>query len=464
MENTTQQYTWHGIDLEALRQVMDKPADEAVLSVFKSTSMDYLRSLLMGMAKNDSVISDELPKPIYDFIKGELAYPFSALDIKLFNQTREIWKAEGMKFIFVLLFRALPYTYMAEKPAKVLKTTKLLIEQPERRIFETAQFVFDVMDKNWWEPDNRGILSALKVRIMHASMRHVIMDNQQEGVKWNDAWGKPISQEDLVATNQVFSLEFFKGMSMLGNGLDADQQHAWFHTWKTIGRIMGVRDELICSDVKEAWTLQHAVYRHLFNDETVAGIPLCKALVETMDHFHLPLKLTLLLMRRMLADDLFPECFDRMLGPTYASLYPEVFIRHENPDDKNRHEALLRGHFHEHLQSYYHTLNSKKNQYQRIKPRQGLLGRLINWLLKLTGRGKNQKDLIDIHIGILHDIIHQKGTETLVERLEEEMILESMSSLGGIMVSILSFHFRAGKQTGFRIPKDLQENWSLTSK
>jgi hypothetical protein len=78
---------------------------------------------------------------------------------------------------------------------------------------------------------------------MHSSMRHVILDNKN-GEKWNEDWGKPISQEDLVATNQVFSLEFFKGMSMLGDTLSPEEQKAWFHTWKTIGRIMGVQDNL----------------------------------------------------------------------------------------------------------------------------------------------------------------------------------------------------------------------------
>jgi len=171
MGEKTQQFTWNGIDLDLLRQVMDKPADEAVSALLESGSMDHLRTLLIDMAQNDSIASDQLPKPMYDFIKGELAYSFSPEDIEFFNQTHEIWKEKGMKFIFILMFRSLPYTYMAEKPANVLKMTKLLIEHPERRIFETAQFVFDVMDKNWWEPDKRGILTALKVRIMHAAMR-----------------------------------------------------------------------------------------------------------------------------------------------------------------------------------------------------------------------------------------------------------------------------------------------------
>lgn len=460
-ERTDLPQVWNGIDLNELRHVMDQPADKAVSSVFESKSMDHLRTLLVEMAKNDSSVSLDLPEPMRDFVKTELNFRFSSDDIALFKQTHEIWKAKGMKFVFILFFRALPYTYMAEKPANVLRMTKLLITQPERRIFETAQFVFDVMDHNWWEPDKRGILTALKVRIMHAAMRHVILNNNT-GEKWNDQWGKPITQEDLVATNQVFSLEFFKGMEMLGDSLNIEEQRAWFHTWKTIGKIMGVQEELICKDVKDAWSLQHAIYDHLFNDETHSGIPLAKALVETMHHFHLPLKLTLLMMRKMLADEQFPNCFERMLGPTYKSEFPELFVTHETEEDKHQHEELLREHFHTHLREYYHILKDKKTDFQRSKSHEGFLDRIIMWVLVLFGRSSNGKHLFHFHHDILHNILHNSETNEPVEKLEEDMILESMSAMGGIMISVLSLHFREGKQSGFRIPKDLKQHWSMS--
>ena len=397
---------------------------------------------------------------MHDFIQSELNFSFSAEDIALFEQAHEIWKKNGMKFVFILFFRALPYTYMAEKPANVLKMTKLLIEHPERRIFETAQFVFDVMDKDWWEPKQRGILTALKVRIMHSSMRHVILDNKN-GETWNEDWGKPISQEDLVATNQVFSLEFFKGMSMLGDSLSPAEQKAWFHTWKTIGRIMGVQDNLICKDVNEAWNLQHSVYAHLFKDKTVAGIPLTKALVVTLHHFHLPLRLTLLIMRRMLADEQFPDCFERMLGPTYKTEYPEVFQKHETDEAKEKHEELLRGHFHDHMKEYHKILQEKKADYQIAQPKQGFIERILSWVMSLISRSGDKKHLFHIHFDLLHNILHHKGTNNPVEKMDEKMIVDSMSAFGGIMIAVLSLHFRKGKQSGFRIPENLQANWSL---
>lgn len=460
MNNNSQQFIWNRIDLEKLRQVMDKPADDAVAEIFKSKSMDHLRAILKEMASNDSFVTNELPAELHDFVQSELNFKFTSVDIELFNQTHEIWKEHGMNFVFILFFRALPYTYMAEKPANVLTTTKLLVTHTERRVFETAQFVFDVMDKNWWEPDKRGILTALKVRIMHAAMRHIILARTAEE-KWNEDWGKPISQEDLVATNQVFSLEFFKGIEYLGQTLNAEQQKAWFHTWKTIGKIMGVEDRLISKDVNEAWTLQHTVYAHLFKDKTIAGIPLTKALVETLILFHMPEKLILLIMRRMLADEQFPDCFERMLEPTFGDQYPELFETHETEEEKEKHKALLNDHFHKHLREYYHTLKQVRPNYQTPKPKISFFERILFFLLRLFGKGKNNIHLIDLQLERLHKNLHIEGTDDPVDELEEDAILDSMSALGGIMIGILSFHFRKGKDSGFRIPDNLKDNWSL---
>jgi len=457
-----QNFVWKGIDLEALREVMDEPSDKVVKKLYEETqSMDHLRDLLKKMAENDSVVSHEFPDVIHDFIQSELDMKFSEEDIRHFKKAHDIWKNHGMQFVFVLFFRALPYTYMAEKPANVLSSTKLLITHATRRIFETAQFVFDVMDEGWWLPHERGILTALKVRIMHAAMRHVILARSNEVEKWNKEWGMPISQEDLVATNQVFSLEFFKGMEMLGYEFTADDKESWFHTWKTIGRIMGVEERLISKDVEEAWSLQHQIYAHLFKDETQAGIPLAKALVETLHHFHLPLKLCLMIMKRMLADEQFPDCFERMLGPTYKEEFPELFHVPQSEEEKHQHEAELRGHYHEHLKKYYDTLKEKRPDYQREKPARNFLERILLWVLVIFQGNYKKTHAIDIHLDKMHNILHHEETGEPIEEMEEDLIVESMTIFGGIMVGILSFHFRKGKNSGFRIPETLQDNWSL---
>jgi hypothetical protein len=463
MNEIKPQFEWNGIDLDELRQVMDQPADDAIDAIFESKSIDRLVKILQEMAENDSVISSELPKPVRDFMKRELSIKFTPQDIRYFNQTREIWVEKGTKFILILLFRALPYTYMAEKPANVLRMTKLLKTQPKRRIFETAQFVFDVMEKKWWEPDQRGILTALKVRIMHAAMRQIILDNDY-GEMWNDEWGKPISQEDLIATNQVFSLEFFKGMELLGDPLTSEQQEAWFHTWKTIGRIMGVQENLISKNVEEAWILQLAVYNHLFNEDHISGIVLAEALVEALDDLYMPLKLVLILMKKMLEDENYPDCFERMLGPKYEKEFPELFDRPETDEQKTESKNRLREQYHVQLNNYHQILNEKKAGFVKKRPKKGIIENTVDWIVKELNRFKNSKPLIEIHNNKLHNVLHREEDDHPIDEFKEEIMSDSLSAISGIVIGILSLHFREGKNSGFRIPKTLRANWSRTGK
>ena len=454
MGEAQEKYHWNGIDLNALREVMDDSADQAVLSLYESDSMSSLRTLLADMAANDSVVPEELPEPMNSFMQKELAFEFTDHDIKMFKHAHQVWREHGMKFCFILFFRSLPYTYMAEKPANVLRITKLLITEPARRIFETAQFVFDLMDRNWWEPDKRGLLTAIKVRIMHSAMRHVILTDQEN--PWDNTWGKPISQEDLVATNQTFSLEFFNGLNLIGEDLPAADQEAWFYTWKRIGQIMGVKDDLICKDVKEAWGLQHAIYNHLFNDPSYSGIMLSKALVDTMSHFMMSPRLVLHMMRRMLSDELYPDCFYRLMEPTYGEEYPILFEKHHNEEDQNDHAERLRADHHKELISYYKTLKEHRENSGKKTVK-------LNWwqkILAFFGLYKaKQSGRLGKHFGLFHEILHKEGQ--LVEKLLEKDIEKVMNVMGGIIISMLSKYFRKGKNAGFRIPEDLQEHWEL---
>jgi hypothetical protein len=467
MEEQLSQHIWKGIDLEKMRMVTDAPSDDAAKSVYESKSMRELGSELKKMAKNDSAVSHNFPEPMRVFLESERKVTITDEDIRMFNRSHEIWKEHGMKFVIILLFRALPYTYMAERPANVLHMTKLLEEHTDRRIIETAQFVFDVMEKNWWEPDKTGINTALKVRIMHSAMRHIILDSNGNGSEWNKDWGMPISQEDLIATNQVFSLEFIKGMKMIDQELSREDQEAWFHTWKVIAKIMGVREELIADSIDEAWELQHTIYDHLFHDKAVAGKALAVALVKGMHRFLLPERLVLFLMKTMLEDDKFPNCFESMLSEEYAEKYPDLFKTHDSTEEAEKHKKnVLHKHAHEDALEYHKIVRDKKEEIKRKqkemqKRHEGILLFIIDVLLKLVGVRDEKVHRIEIEFKLLHNILHDAKDNKPLEKLEEDSIMELITVLGGIMVSFLSVHFRKGKESGFRIPKNLQEDWAL---
>ena len=169
-------------------------------------------------------------------------------------------------------------------------------------------------------------------------------------------------------------------------------------------------------------------------------------------------------MKRMLADDQFPDCFERMLGPSYEKDYPELFYKPQSEDEKISNEKLLNKHLLTNLKEYHQTIKDKKGDFVKKVPKQGIGEQLFGLGLKILSLFFKQKSLIDTHHDKLQKVLYPEGADKPIEEIGEELIMESMAALSGIMIGILSVHFREGKQSGFRIPKTLRANWAHTGK
>jgi len=423
---------------------MDDDCDEIIKELYQSDSKDMFRDLLAHMEKNSAEIPEALPFKIKSFLRKNHPPVLTEYDFLMFRQANRIWKREGIKFIFILFFRALPFTYMAEKPANVLRLTKLLKEHPDRRILETAQFVFDVMEEEWWKREKGGILTALKVRMLHSAIRYNLL-NHPEGETWNKAWGMPISQEDLIATNQVFSLEFIKGMEILGSPLNEDEQKAWFHTWKMIGKIMGIQDELLCDNVQEAWMLQKSIYNHLFcTKRHTSGIGLGKSLVSAMSEF-LNEGIVLHMMRDMMNDEDHPDLFYRMFHRDYEGKYSSLFKSVSEDLTKLHEEEIQKDHLSA-LEDLHEKLQNEAAQ---------------------KSTPSNRKKIIEFHLPKFRNILanHKKSNKSFglkMPHLKKDIMVASSE----LIINLLAIHFRPSKSNGhkpttFRIPIDLSDNLTM---
>ena len=95
---------------------------------------------------------------------------------------------------------ALPYCYAGADGAKVLAKSQRIQNDTLKRLEETGEFIFTVMqEKNWH--NGKAFRKILKVRLMHAAIRFF---SEFHGT-WNTAWGKPVNQEDMAGTNGAFS-------------------------------------------------------------------------------------------------------------------------------------------------------------------------------------------------------------------------------------------------------------------
>jgi hypothetical protein len=261
--------------LDDARNVGDPLADAAVAQLFRDGAVDAVNTLMRTLVENDGLPSALLPPIVLDYLARTSAPPnVDAAQMKL---AEEIFGLLGPEILTVLGFYSLPADYAAKKGVQVLYRTGRLKSGPMRRVFETTQMVVDVMAPGGLGPAGRGLRSAQKVRLMHAAVRHLL--THDPGRPWDSTLGTPINQEDLAGTLMSFSFLVLDGLGRLGAELTRSDCEAYFHSWMLIGKIMGIRDDLIPAGLDDARALTELIHQRQVA-ASPEGVALARALVE----------------------------------------------------------------------------------------------------------------------------------------------------------------------------------------
>lgn len=247
---------WSDAYLDEMREVGDPIADAAVRRIFESPDLPDAQHFMATMVDND-----ELPEVIPEVLRAYLdeTKPPTTYDDRQVELGAEVFAAYGPEIMLILACYSLPASYAAAKGVQVLHRTGFLNERPNRRLVETVQFVIDVMSPGGLGSDGYGIRTAQKVRLMHASIRHLILNNKEN--PWNPEWGVPINQEDLAGTLSTFTWVVMDGLDKLRIELSDAQKQAYLDRWRLVGHVIGLRPELIPATMDEARELTEIVQR-----------------------------------------------------------------------------------------------------------------------------------------------------------------------------------------------------------
>lgn len=216
-----------------------------------------------------------------------------------------------------LLFCAsLPQCYVLPHLAEVLHVAGQLEAHTEHRIRQTAAMVFPVMMKGGLtHGDGGGVAQVLEVRLIHATIRHLILHGapgqatgriapsaaagananlhhalQAKG--WDvDNRGLPCNQLELAYTLLTFGYVFLQGMRTLGLRLSKEQEEATLHAWNVAGHVLGIRDELMAHTMDEAAVMFQGLQAMARKTPAAPDVRpgLGRALMDTMGRaIHLP--------------------------------------------------------------------------------------------------------------------------------------------------------------------------------
>lgn len=256
--------------LRSFRSLKDPLADQ-IISKIIHTDVDGINKLFEQITRNRSIEEVPLPPEIRAYFDEQSKMPAWADHDKL-HKGQKFYAEYGLEISMLLFFLSLPAAYSCWRGAKVLTFTGRLVEdhphlakakQPpsntnrlNRRLMETAQFVVDVMAPESFHANGSGIIACLKVRLMHAAVRHLILDTG----KWDsEELGEPINQMDMAGTLQSFAALIIQGLENMGFDLTKEEVDAYYHCWHVAGHFMGVVPEMNPAEYETALALGHAI-------------------------------------------------------------------------------------------------------------------------------------------------------------------------------------------------------------
>ncbi|MGF6272484.1 hypothetical protein ABIB38_000840 [Massilia sp. UYP11] len=184
-----------------------------------------------------------------------------------------------------LLFCAsLPECYVLPDLSAVLHAAGQLEAHTDYRVRSTAAMIFPVMlAGGMTASQGAGVAQALKVRLIHATIRHLILRGSPDdslgagpvrpllpaggGIYhtlyahgWNTAQsGLPCNQEELAYTLLTFHYVFLRSLRKLGLGLARRDEEDYLHAWNVLGHLLGIERSLMPDTMAQAQQAFHDI-------------------------------------------------------------------------------------------------------------------------------------------------------------------------------------------------------------
>jgi hypothetical protein len=260
-------------DLDKYRKVGDPLADEFIAGYFSNADHKRRLDLALSKLKTNANWADfltEIPEAV--FFDVELKR-IGFADLKIKNDALAFYKKKSTYILQLLGLLSLPYCYAAADGAMVLYQTERMYKDVAKRLEETGIFVASMMNPKGFDETGDAKVQLFKVRLMHAAGRFYILKGN-----WDYNLGLPVNQEDLAGTNLSFSLIVIRGLRKMGFTISYQEQMAYIKYWSWIGAVLGLKQELLPQNGKQALDLEKAISDRHFKP-SLAGQELTKSLL-----------------------------------------------------------------------------------------------------------------------------------------------------------------------------------------
>ncbi|WP_128546136.1 oxygenase MpaB family protein [Larkinella soli] len=244
--------------LQQYRGQGDPAADAVIEAVAGRGGRSSVGTLMRWLVDTRNLDPSDQPPAVQQFIATHKHLPDWA-DRRRMERAMRFFREHAGAVALALGCYALPYCYAGADGAQVLWLSQRIHNDTRKRLEETGEWIFGVMKKSDWE-NGRAVHRTLKVRLMHAAIRWFTLND----ARWNTAWGHPVNQEDMAGTNLAFSYIVIRGLRKAGITASEEDEEAFLHHINVTAYLLGVREELLPGNLREAYQLDRAIARRQF--------------------------------------------------------------------------------------------------------------------------------------------------------------------------------------------------------
>lgn len=260
--------------LDALRRAGDPHADAAVAALIADGGIAAIGPIFRILGANDTPLPADAPAPLKAFVDASPGLPADA-DLPRLRRGGQAFYRNAVPSVLVLLASSLPRGYAAPCLCEILSISRDLERHPYGRLMGVVQLLINISDANAFDNGGRAIVTARKLRLLHAGVRTVAA-RYRPG--YAERFGVAVNHEDMLATIMGFSLLLIDGIRRLGLPLADEEAGDLYYLWRTFAVLMGIHpdglphdDSLVPATLADAQTFYDAYVRR--NDTTAERNP-----------------------------------------------------------------------------------------------------------------------------------------------------------------------------------------------
>ena len=298
--------------LDAWRFACDEPADMCARAISRQKPSGLLDEVEQRAATEGGVF-----KAFLDQVHTVPAW----VDFEAMELGRRVLMRHGTLQGLVLLCSSLVEGYAFAKPSQVLVQTGRLQRDVSRRIYETGQFLHNMVGPDGLRPGGVGHRTILEVRLLHAAVRHYL--DKHPGRYPEEKFQRPINQEDMAGTVLEFDFMVVRGLKLLGLDLTEEERVGVHYFWRYAGWLLGVDERLLTVSYQEQEILALQLHSHGYSP-TPEGAQLARALLRDMSNkppFMMPEKVLHTISRYLIGDDLADQFGIRNWMPVEGAIH-----------------------------------------------------------------------------------------------------------------------------------------------